>query len=97
VPFRPLLAAVIVVLLTTAPAMGARNPVAACQRALDDIGVSLLEKVIRIQQRCLQRRDAGTLPSSTRCILDREAIEAITDARTRAAIVAATTKARAAL
>lgn len=75
----------------------ARNPLVSCQKAIDDVGASMLQKVVSFQQKCLQKRDAGKLSPFTGCTLDRDSVAPISDLKTRNAILAATVKARSAL
>ncbi len=72
----------------------ARNPIRSCQNAIDDVGAGLLEKAVRFQQLCLHRKDVGKLPPDTVCLLDGGSVAAITDAKTRTAILTASAKAR---
>jgi hypothetical protein len=81
----------IVTLLTLpASAMAARNPVAKCQRTLEDAGTRLLTKVLRAQHDCLRRREAGKIASDARCLVDDGSPDVITDTPTRDAMLLAT-------
>lgn len=83
--------------LLASGAEAARNPLTACQKAIDDVGASLLKKAVSFQQKCLQKRDAGKVSPFTGCILNRDSVGTISDVKTRNAILASTVKARAAL
>lgn len=62
---KRLLVCAAILTLMASGADAARNPLVSCQKAIDDVGVSLLQKVVRLQQTCLQQRDAGKLSPFT--------------------------------
>lgn len=90
-------AAILVIGLAPAPSDAARNPLVACQKAIDQAAATLFQKAMRTQQQCLQRRDVGKLPPDASCLLHGGSVAEITDARSRKAIITAAAKMRAAL
>lgn len=85
----------LLLLLLLAPATGrAADPVASCQKTLGRAASSLVRKVMKVEQSCLERRTRGTLPGTTICADRGPSLTGISHAPTRAAILAAQAKTR---